>query len=320
MVAEPIVGRESGATGWTVTWKGRGWWHSFDDYLRLVRDAVRIGNESGLVVAPSVKYHLPAPGESTWKAAEYEVTTRRILDSYREAGGESPMILEKDFSPTLAGSDRAAGREAIRNWLDTVPGLIRSAVPEGSVSVGLKLFNSLDTDDFQLELLDACHREGPSRADFLVYANRLFDPDREFDGHRGVAYGGPDLSDRNLRILGRFRASRSHECPPLEISATGDVSSGRMAVEYGLRGGSSFQIHTYFQLPSEGYPASTGSRLQRALHSLIFDPEAGFIAGCLHVANRLGLKRDPVRWLDLVEFGRRHSPGDLDAVGREVGA
>ena len=39
---------------------------------------------------------------------------------------------------------------------------------------------------------------GDSVPDFIVYANRLFDPNREFDGERGVAYGGPDLSARNL--------------------------------------------------------------------------------------------------------------------------
>src|SRR5262249_50280233 len=43
MVPEPIVGRDSGAQGWTVTWKGRGWWRPFDDYLDLVREATALG-------------------------------------------------------------------------------------------------------------------------------------------------------------------------------------------------------------------------------------------------------------------------------------
>ena len=63
-----------------------------------------------------------------------------------------PLILEKDFSPTLAGSDLAAARATVLDWLRRVPELIRSAAP-GQVRLGLKLFNSLDDDDFQLTLL-----------------------------------------------------------------------------------------------------------------------------------------------------------------------
>src|SRR5262249_18911603 len=66
MVAEPIVGA-SGARGWTVSWKGRGWWRPFDAYLDLLRDATALGRDHGLVVAASVKYHLPAPGEPAWR-------------------------------------------------------------------------------------------------------------------------------------------------------------------------------------------------------------------------------------------------------------
>ena len=47
--------------------------------------------------------------------------------------------------------------------------------------------------------------QATSVPDFLVYANRLFDPDREFDGVRGIAYGGPDLSARNLDVLANLR-------------------------------------------------------------------------------------------------------------------
>ena len=46
MVAEPINSPATGAKGWTVTWKGRGWWQSFDDYLELVRAACEIGRRS----------------------------------------------------------------------------------------------------------------------------------------------------------------------------------------------------------------------------------------------------------------------------------
>ena len=89
------------------------------------------------------------------------------------------MPLEKDFSPTLAGSDLAAARPTVLDWLRRVPELIRNAAPE-QVKVGLKLFNSLDDDAFQLAML--AEVLGPCRPDFLIYANRLFDPRARFRG------------------------------------------------------------------------------------------------------------------------------------------
>ena len=150
----------------------------------------------------------------------------------------------------------AAHQAKILEWLRTVPGLIPRAAP-GRVTVGLKLFNALFDVDFQLQMLNAVDAAlpGDDRADFLVYANRLFDPVRTFEEKTGVAYGGPDLSDRNLAVLEQSLSSRLREPgepgrPPLPISATGDIHSGRIAAEYLLRGASSFQMHTLFQLPS----------------------------------------------------------------------
>jgi dihydroorotate dehydrogenase len=159
---------------------------------------------------------------------------------------------------------------------------------------------------------------GEARPDFLICANRLFDPDREFEGKRGVAYGGPDLSDRNLRVLTRLRtaqASGDTPGPPLEISATGDITSGRIAVEYALRGCTSFQIHTMFQLPAREFAMRVGSRVQRALHRLYFDPREGFIVWMFHAARRLGWEQGgPIRFLDLARVGADSpfTPGDLD--------
>src|SRR3954451_1564701 len=118
MVADPIVGRATGARGWTVSWKGRGWWQPFDDYLELVREAAALGRAHRMLVVPSVKYHLPGPGEDHWRTEEYTETTRRLL----EADPDDPLPLEKDFSPTLAGSDRAGQRAKILEWLSTIPG------------------------------------------------------------------------------------------------------------------------------------------------------------------------------------------------------
>jgi hypothetical protein len=318
MVAGRIVGRDSGAEGWTVSWKGRGWWQTFDEYLDLVRAASTLGRDRGMLVVPSVKYHLPTPDEDAWRVEEYTTTTRALLDAYARPAGVSFLPLEKDFSPTLAGSDRARQRLKTLEWLRETPPLIRGAAPAGAVKVGLKLFNSLDDDAFQLELLAAVHDPGPSHPDFLVYANRLFDPDRVFEGHRGIAYGGPDLSDRNLRLLSALRAGQAagtiRRAGP-EISATGDIGSGRMAVEYALRGAASFQLHTFFQLPPDAYAMTTGTKLQRALHMLYFHPDEGLVTWMLHAARRLGLgDRDPIRLLDLAARGAASglAVGDLD--------
>src|SRR5687768_8248156 len=68
---------ERRGSGWTVTWKGRGWDRSFDDYLALVRTARELDRAGRLLAVPSVKYHLPALDEP-FRDAEYEFTTRAI--------------------------------------------------------------------------------------------------------------------------------------------------------------------------------------------------------------------------------------------------
>lgn len=304
MVAEPIVG-QSGERGWTISWKGRGWWLSFDEYLQLIRDARQAAAGSGTLIVPSCKYHLPTPDEDVWKVSEYDYTTRRLLTAWRETSAE-PMPLEKDFSPTLAGSDRSAVQAKILEWLRTVPELVRSAVADDSeppVRIGLKLFNALFEDEFQLEMLSAIHRPGAGRPDYYVYGNRLFDPHREFDGHQGIAYGGPDLSDRNQRVMDRFHQAAEEgeiEQPLLDWSATGNITTGKMALEYALRGASSFQLHTFFQLPADQYRMRIGTKTQKALCELYFHPETGFVVWLHHLAGQLGLPIDPIRFRDVI--------------------
>jgi hypothetical protein len=303
MALERIRG-QTGREGWTVSWLGRGWSRSLDEYLELVREARSIGHAAGMLVVPSCKYHLPTPGEPRWKTDEYAFTTRAILGAYAADGvGEPAMPIEKDFSPTLAGCEMAQQRGQILQWLRTIPRLIRDAAGRARVRVGLKLFNALFDDEFQLTMLDAVACAGDDRPDFVIYANRLFDPGREFDGQRGIAAGGPDLSDRNLRVLAEHQ-SRVRAMPhagPLEVSATGDISSGKMAVEYLRRGCSSFQLHTFFQLPASEYPMRHGSKIAKALHMLYFEPDTGLIAWLLHMAARLGYSPGMmVRLRDLV--------------------
>lgn len=308
MVAERICG-QSGEEGWTVSWKGRGWWQSFEEYLNLVRKACYVAAARNVLVVPSCKYHLPTPEESSWRVQEYRYTTGRLLEAYRDAEDGAAMPIEKDFSPTLAGSDRATQQAKILEWLREVPGLIRDGamgVERPGLLVGLKLFNALFDDAFQLEMLRAVHEAGAGRPDFLVYGNRLFDPERVFEGHRGIAYGGPDLSDRNLRVLDAWRAELRGRprVAPLEVSATGNICSGKMAVEYLLRGCTSFQLHTYFQLPSDQYAMQGGSRTQKALHMLYFHPDNGLVVWLRHLAGQRGVGPDEVVCLrDLARRG-----------------
>jgi len=288
MIAERITGK-SGVGGWTITWKGRGWYDSFEAYLSFFNEALNIGQSVAMPVIPSCKYHLPRDIEVEWKLGEYSYTTRRLLEVWEKDGPKgAAMPIEKDFSPTLAGSDRAAETDIILQWLLRVTALIRQAANPTPITVGLKLFNAVFDDAFQLEMLRAINErcEADEMPDFLVYGNRLFDPVREFDGVTGVAYGGPDLSDRNLAVLGRMRTlEQNGEIPVCHfpISATGNIVTGRIAAEYLLRGASSFQVHTFFQLPSSEYRMKASGKTARALHELYFNPEEGLLAWLLHL-------------------------------------
>jgi hypothetical protein len=79
-----------GREGWTVTWKGRGWDRSFEEYLELVRAAAELTRSSNMVVVPSVKYHLPHLGQP-FRAAEYRHTTEQLA----RAWGSEPLPLER---------------------------------------------------------------------------------------------------------------------------------------------------------------------------------------------------------------------------------
>src|SRR6266540_1172054 len=280
-IHETKMNVERRGAGWTVTWKGRGWDRSFDDYLALVRAGRDLTRAGRLLAVPSVKYHLPRLDEP-FRDAEYAYTTRALADAWRE----SPLLLEKDFSPTLAGDRLSAEKAQILRWLREVPQRIRA---HGDVRLSMKLMNARFDDDFQVEMMKAA-----SSADVLVVFNRLF------DSTAGVAYGGPELSDRNLRVLARLTPGASPGIP--ELSGTGNVCSGRMIVEYARRGCTSVQLHTFFQLPLEEYSATDGSRTQRALHSLVFDPVDGLIAVMLEreAAGSLERRGGELPFLDLL--------------------
>jgi hypothetical protein len=284
MKVEPIVS-SAGRKGWTVTWKGRGWDRSFDAYLALYRAALEVSAAAGIPVAASVKCHLPPEGEP-FNEGEYAHTLARLA-----AVGGKQMIVEKDFSPTLAGDALARSREAILRWIAEVPPLIKR---QARVTLGLKLMNATHGDELQVEMVRAAAASG---ADFLVLFNRLF------DAKRGVAYGGWDLSDRNLRVLD---ACRLPSRPP--FSATGNICSGRVMAEYALRGATSGQIHTYFQLPLSAYPAGAGSRSARALHALLYHPEEGLVVWVLSLgeAGVVQPRDGLLHFLDIANGAARH--------------
>jgi hypothetical protein len=273
------VERRSG--GWTVTWKGRGWDRSFEDYLGLVRAGRDLARAGRLLAVPSVKYHLPRLHEP-FRLEEYEFTTRALAHAW----DASPLLLEKDFSPTLAGDALADEKQQILRWLEEVPTCIRA---HAAVRLAMKLMNARFDDGFQREMMEAA-----SGADALVVFNRLYDPTL------GVAYGGPELSDRNLRVLGFPTPGASPGKP--ELCGTGNISSGRLIVDYALRGCSSVQLHTFFQLPLEAYPATHGSRTQRALHALVFEPRNGLIAVMLEreAIGSLARRGGELHFLDLL--------------------
>lgn len=256
-----------GRAGWTVTWKGRGWDRAFADYLSLVRAGRDLTRAGRLLVVPSVKYHLPRLTEP-FREAEYGYTTAQLAQAWHEP----PFLVEKDFSPTLAGDALGDDRAQILRWLREVPGRIRAASPI-PVRVAVKLMNARFDDAFQVEMMEAS-----AGADALVVFNRLFDADL------GVAYGGWDLSDRNLRVLDLVRRFPG-------LTGSGNVCSGRMVLEYARRGCESVQVHTFFQLPLSEYPATHGSRTGRALHALVFHPQDGLIAGMLELEARGELER-----------------------------
>ena len=265
----------TGREGWTVTWTGRGWHGTLADYLEFFEQALALARDSNTPIVPSVKYHLPVRGEP-FRLAEYEHTTTQLIEVWNRAGRGGDLILEKDFSPTLAGDQRSDDLSGVLRWLERVPGLIVSA-GRGCVQLGVKVMNGMAGDEFQIAMLKTLMGAEPVPA-FLIVFNRLF------DSAKGVAFGGWDLSNRNLRVL-----DMAHQRglwlppPPLPLSATGNICSGRMMLEYALRGCENGQVHTFFQLPRSEYTATGGNRSAAALHTLLLHPSEGLVPWLWHL-------------------------------------
>src|SRR5688500_7252099 len=151
--------------GWTVTWKGRGWDGTLEEYLALVRFGRDLTRAGGPLALPSVKLHLPLIGEA-FAAVEY----RHTLSSLAGAWGSDALLLEMDFSPTLAGDPLGDERERILRWIDEVPARIHAAAGSGA-RVALKLMNARFDDEFQATMLAHAARS----ADSVTAFNRRLD-------------------------------------------------------------------------------------------------------------------------------------------------
>lgn len=288
MTIEEITGRREdvlGDHGYTVTWKGRGWGDTLDAYLELFDLSLAAGKHT--LIVPSCKYNLPKPDESTWRTSEYRYTTSRLEEIWRKHSS-APMPLEKDFSPTLAGDgDFSREKENILRWLSEITTIIRDNAHD--LSLGVKLFNASFDDAFQLKMLKVIERSAP---DHIIYGNRLFDPNKVYEDKQGVAYGGPDLSSRNLWTLTEARKSGN----TLQVSATGNIVSGAIMFEYLKHGCSSFQMHTIFQLPDRYFSSRGRNKTERAMHHLLFEPVTGFLSHVLSEKEQLG-------WPDGITIG-----------------
>jgi hypothetical protein len=283
-MAVETIASAAARQGWTVTWKGRGWDRSLADYLDLVRVGREYTRAGRMLVVPSVKYHLPMADEP-FRESEYSYTTQMLAAAW----GEGPLLMEKDFSPTLAGDRLADAPERILRWVAEIPHRIRWAAPQG-LRIGLKLMNARFDDDFQVRMLKTAASSG---ADTAVVFNRLFSPERK------VAYGGWDLSDRNLRVLEAARAGDAAR--GIALAGTGNICSGRVLLDYARLGCESVQLHTFFQLPLTEYAAGSGTRTSRALHMLVFHPTEGLLAGMLDLEEQGTLHRlnGELRFLDI---------------------
>ncbi|HYG58759.1 MAG TPA: hypothetical protein VD902_11935, partial [Symbiobacteriaceae bacterium] len=84
-------------------------------------------------------------------------------------------------------------------------------------------------------------------------------------------------------------------------SGSGDICSGKSALEYALRGCESLQMHTFFQLPDLYYGMTTrSSKTQKALFALLFHPLTGMVPWMLHLRELYGL----TSFLDIASFHR----------------
>lgn len=292
MMLEPREARD-GRTGWTISWKGRGWDRGFDAYVEFYRESLR--RNPGYLVIPSLMVDVTSP-ERAKRQAAYCIS--QLIDIHGRNASVGRFLIEIDISPTLLLLPGAEEDETLLDMVTTSVIAFRSALGSRGKFV-IKLPNASRGSDFQLALTRAALDVGGDGVAALIVGNRLFDPEAEFKGRKGIAYGGYDLSNANLETLDRLIA----EGIDASLAGTGNICSGRMMAEYALRGCMSGQIHTFFQLPPSAYkaPASSGGRTWRALRELLFHPDDGLIATLLKLerAGKLSRRQEVLQFRDL---------------------
>lgn len=267
MLVERITA-QTGEEGWTVSWKGRGWSESFQSYLEFVEASFQLGAQWGCLIVPSCQLPLYFGPENP-HMEEYTYTLQALGDVLKKT--DQPL-LELDLSPTLLKDGPPPTAKETLEQLGWVIPEARKYLPQ-NVKLGLKLFNLHSYSD-QLALVLGGAQIWKQLA-WLTVANRLFSPEK------GISYGGYDLSNRNLAILEDIRKQEQEsgeQILPASVSATGNLCSGQMLVEYAKRGCTTGQLHTYFQLPKGEYGYDLGSRTLSALHDLMFNPQKGLLS------------------------------------------
>ena len=268
-----------GAEGWTVTWKGRGWDRSFEDYLALVRaasDSPVDGTCSWCRRSSST-----SPG-STSRSATTNIATPSA--GSRSLGRRPAADREGLLADARRRSRSPTSAARILRWLREVPATNPRGGRAVPVELALKLMNARFDDAFQSEMIG--RRRGGRYAGLLQ-------PTLGPGGRGGV---------RRIRLS----ATATSGCSPPTaahgaFAGTGNICSGRMALEYARAGCECVQLHTFFQLPLGEYPATAGSRTQRALHALLFDPADGLVACMLELeaAGRLERRGGELHFLDV---------------------
>lgn len=315
MKVESIIS-ESGQKGWTVSWKGRGWSKSFEKYINLFKKSLKLSKKSNIPVIASCQYHLPKLNES-FNIDEYEYTTNKLLNTWHEIFPNRNFKLEVDFSPTLL-EKALKMKDQYYYWLKNVPSIIKETI-NGNIDIGLKLLNPAFDEMEQVEVLKFLMSK-VSDIDYLILFNRLFDSKKTFMGKKGIAYGGYDLSDRNLKILSLFRndqfKNKSADIKDLPISATGNINSGKMMIEYALRGCKNGQLHTFFQLPAQQYKIQKGPRSKRALHELLFNPENGLVLTLTYLRQNVFFNSDNILYFN--DISNLYKNFSLEEIKNEI--
>jgi hypothetical protein len=291
-----------GREGWTVVWRGRAWTKSFDAYLELYRES--LSQNPGYVVIPSLIFDITNPDRAI-KQGLYCIP--KLYEVYLKISPAFQFLMEVDISPTLFFLPDSNDPDKVMNWVLTSVRAAKEGLPEG-VKCVVKLTNADRGAEYQLEMAQKALEVGGNKVSGLLIGNRLFDHNGEFEGKKGIAYGGFDLSNANLATLDLIKKAGID----IPLVATGNIHSGKMMCEYAIRGCLSGEMHTFFQLPSNAYrtPVKGLPRQWVALKELMFHPDDGLLAVMLKL-ERSGLleRRDGVlRFSDMPLIYRKMFP------------